>query len=258
MLLALDIGNSSIHIGLFSGTVLQGRLKIPTHPLRNAHEYRDVIGAFLAKHNVEKPLRGIIISSVVAELQDVLNHIAKGLSAREPVNVSASLNTGLHFFVEKPDELGADRVANAVAARDIFGEPALVVDFGTATTLSAIKDGGFVGGAIFPGVVPMVESLSRTTSKLPRLDVNLLASRQSPLAATGKDTTKCIISGIIYGTVGGAERLIREMERELGCAFKVVITGGNAAFLSGFIQQDFSLEPDLTLHGLRLIFERNA
>jgi type III pantothenate kinase len=258
MLLAIDAGNTSIHIGLFSDAVLLDRLKIPTRPLRTVPEYRDVIEAFLAKQSAEKPLRGVILSSVVTELQGILNLTVKGLSAHEPWNVSVSLNTGLRFVVESPDELGADRVANAVAARDIFGEPVLVVDFGTATTLSVIKDDTFAGGAILPGIEPMATSLHGNTSKLPLLDVNLLTDRHLPPAAVGKDTTKCIVSGIIYGTIGGVERLIAEMERELGCAFKVVLTGGNANLLSSFMRRDFFLEPDLTLHGLRLIFERNA
>jgi type III pantothenate kinase len=257
MLLAIDAGNTSIHIGLFADAILQDSLKIPTRPLRTTLDYRAVIEAFLAKQAAEKPLRGVIISSVVSELQDVLNNAVRGLSAHEPWNVSAALDTGLRFVVERPYELGADRVANAVAARDIFGEPALVVDFGTATTLSVVKDDRFVGGAILPGIAPMADSLHRNTSKLPHVDVNLLTSRL-PLVAIGKNTTKCIVSGIIYGTVGGVERLIAEMEREQGCTFKVVLTGGNSDLLSSFIQRDFFLEPDLTLHGLRLIFERNA
>lgn len=261
MLLAIDIGNSSINIGLFDGSDIIGKLTLHTYPIRTVQAYRSEIKDFFSKKTGKsiQPHVGAIISSVVPELTDILNNSLKGLSRKEPLRFDASLDTGLTLDVEKPGEIGTDRIANAVAAREIVAPSALVVDFGTATTISAVKDSVFIGGTILPGIGLMADALYRGTSRLPLVDITSeMSSLDSSIPAAGKNTIKCIISGIIYGTAGAVERLITEIETNEGCNFKVVITGGYSSLIARFLKRDSYLEPDLTLYGLRLLFERNA
>lgn len=256
MLLAIDIGNSSINTGLFSGTVLIGDFKIPTDQVKNCAFLRTKIKDFLADNCPETQPAGIIISSVVSALTDIVREAVKGLSCREAILLTPFMNTGLAFDVMSPSEIGSDRLANVVAAKEAFGQPALVVDFGTATTLSAVREDTFIGGAILPGLKLMGEALHGGTSKLPYADMSSV--HESALAATGKDTMHCIFSGIIYGSAGAVERLIAEMEREAGIVFNVVLTGGNSGIMTHFLKKGFHIEPALTLNGLRIIYERNV
>jgi len=256
MLLAIDIGNSSINIGFFESAALLKTLKIPTHPTRPDSVYKDKILDFLTKNRMEVAFGGAIISSVVPSLTKNVRNAAKGLGVRNPLVVGPSLHTGLNFHVEKPEEIGSDRIANMVAASELFGPSVIVVDFGTATTISALKKRIFLGGAILPGIGLMSSSLKKGTAKLPRVDA---ASGYGPMPfqSMGKNTTMCILSGIIYGTAGAVEKLICQMEEEEACKFKVVITGGNSLMMRSFLAGDFSLDPDLTLKGLRFIYTRN-
>lgn len=257
MLLAIDIGNSSINIGILLKTEIMGKLKLPSHPIKASNYYINKIKTFLSKNSVEIPLRGVIISSVVPELTGVLSTSAKGLSEGRPMVLDASLKTGLKLDVRSPDEIGTDRISNAVAAREIFGSPVLVADFGTATTISAVKGRRFVGGAILPGLRLMGDALGRGTARLPYVDMKSGIARPR-VPAVGKNTTMCIMSGILYGVAGAAERLIEEMEKEEKCRFTVVITGGHCGVMTHFLRREHYSDPDLTIKGLNLIYERNA
>lgn len=255
MILAVDIGNSSINMGIFRGVDLLRKLKITARPRRKGQDYKRRIGQFLSESGIALPPDGIILSSVVPELTGILSSAVRGLSIGEPIIVTTSLKTGISFDVECPEEIGSDRVANLVAALEIFGSPVLVVDFGTATTISAARDGKYMGGAILPGLRLMSGALHRGTSKLPPVELPPEVREARP-AALGKDTAACIISGIIYGTAGGVERLISEIETEYG-AFRVVTTGGYSGIMTPFLGKACFPDPDLTLKGLRLIYERN-
>ncbi|HET6514486.1 MAG TPA: type III pantothenate kinase [Thermodesulfovibrionales bacterium] len=258
MLLAIDIGNSTISAGLFSGALLRRRLKMPSHPRRDAEEYRKEIERFLASEAGGRELSGIVVSSVVPGLEEVLSHAITGMSVREPFIVGPSLDTGLGFDVEETGQVGPDRIVNAMAAREKYGDPVLAIDFGTATTISAVRNGKFIGGAILPGVGLMSEVLHTSTSRLPQVDIGAaVISLNRRLPAVGKGTTKCIVSGIIYGMAGAVDRLIHEIERE-ECPFIVVITGGYAALMAPFLERNVLFDQDLTLQGLRLIYERNT
>lgn len=256
MLLAIDIGNSSVSIGLFSGDSLTGCLKIAARPAKPIDFYSKKINNLLSERHVEKPLDGVIISSVVSELTGLLKDSVNVLSSKEPVTVNASLLSGLNFDIQAPEEVGSDRIANVIAAMHIYGAPVLVVDFGTATTLSAARDKSFIGGAILPGLELMGKSLQRGTSRLPYVDINCLRDQEYRTQAVGKDTNKGIISGIIYGTAGGVERTIEEMEKEEKCRFKVAITGGYSGIMTRYLRREHSVDPDLTLKGLNLIHKR--
>jgi len=257
MLLAIDIGNSSINIGFFEGADLLKTLKIPAHPKRHDDVCKDKILNFLSKSHMEIALGGAIISSVVPDLTEKVYDAVRNLGAGRAIVVSTLLNTGLAYNVEKPEEIGSDRIANMVAAGEIFGSPVIVVDFGTATTISALKYMEFLGGAILPGIALMTSSLKKGTAKLPLVNT-FSKNPEISLCAMGKNTTMNILSGIIYGTAGAVERLIWEMEQGESCRFKVVITGGNSLIMRSFLSRKISVDPDLTLKGLRFIYERNV
>jgi len=263
MLLAVDIGNSFVTIGFFSGSFLSGKLKIPVRPKKSPRAYRSEIRKFLLPFQPStqrpEPFTGVILSSVVPDLTSVLLEAVSKLSTGDPLTVRASLNTGLGFDVARPVDIGTDRIANAVAATELLGHPVIAVDFGSATTLTAVKNGAIIGGAILPGMSLLAQVLHDGTAQLPALDISLYrTSREGRPRAVGKDTPRCMVSGIIYGTAGAVEMLVSEMEREEDCNFGIVITGGYAGMMASFLRRGCSVEPDLTLNGLRLIYERNT
>jgi type III pantothenate kinase len=259
MLLAIDIGNSSVAMGIFSATVLAGKLSIPTWSTGDAGLYRGAIDAFLSQEKAEKRLGGVIISSVVPELTAAVVDSIRGFSSREPLVVTSSMDTGLVFDVQRPAEIGTDRIANVVAAMHAFGGPVAVIDFGTATTVSVVRDRRFLGGAILPGIRLMGEALHRGTARLPAIDFSeKTTGLAASAAALGKSTTASMISGMIYGTAGAVDRIIRGIETEEGCRFGALATGGFASVVMPYMERECSLDPDLTLKGLRMIYERNA
>jgi type III pantothenate kinase len=257
MLLAVDIGNSSINMGIFAKKVLMAKVKVSSQPGKPSNLYRNNVKAFLKKNSIEMPLEGVIISSVVKELTGIFNNSLKDLSHGKPMIVDASLKTGLVFDVEKPEEIGSDRISNVVAAMEMFGSPVAVIDFGTATTVSAVKGRRFIGGSILPGIELMGEALHTGTSRLPRINMRDMGEGFRA-RAVGKDTAKCIISGVLYGTAGAVKRILEEMEKEEDCRFKTVTTGGHSAVMDHFLKRKHYMDSDLTLKGLRSIYERNV
>jgi type III pantothenate kinase len=259
MLLVVDVGNSSITTGAFAGDRLLFRSHVATREPFDADRYRHEIRTLMSRGGNEGTIDGAIISSVVPELTDTLTRSVKEMGVRDPLIVAPSLNTGLTYDIERPEDLGSDRIANAVAALDAVGSPAAAVDFGTATTISAVKDSCFLGGAILPGVRLMGEVLHQATAKLPAVDLAAeTGGTAPPVAALGQSTTRCIISGMIYGTAGAVERILRGIEAEKGFRFNVVATGGHASSVMRYMERNCLLDPDLTLKGLRLIYERNV
>lgn len=252
MLIAIDIGNSSINIGFFTelGLVVQ---KIDTQPLLSPSEYLALLNRFKKEKNIDKTPEGIIISSVVPGHTGIVRKALKGLVSVEPLMVSCKIKTGLKFNVTKPEELGSDRIANVAAACELYKGPVAVVDFGTATTISvAGKDANYIGGAIMPGIRLMNESLAKGTSELS------VVSLTPPRSALGINTTECIQSGLFYGVAGATERLLLEMEKEVGFRLKIVLTGGYGGMISKFLKRKHDLRPYLTIEGLRAIYNRNT
>jgi type III pantothenate kinase len=254
MLLAIDIGNSSINIGCFSGEGLVVQ-KISTHPLKAAAEYRLILNDFLSQNHIEKKLFSCIISSVVQGHTMALAEALEGLSdeaSPDVLIVSHEMNSGLKYKINRPWELGADRIAGAVGAWEIYNAPVAVVDCGTATTITVVDgDSNIIGGSIMPGIGLMNDTLGKGTSKLNSIALG------PPESALGKDTEGCIRSGLFYGTAGAVERVLSEIEGETGCRFNVVITGGHGAMLSGFVVRPHELNPHLTLEGLKILYEKN-
>jgi type III pantothenate kinase len=252
MVIAVDIGNSSINIGFFteSGLFVQ---KIATWPLMSPPEYLPLFNGHKKEKNIDKTPEGVVISSVVSSHTEVLRETIKKLIPIEPLMVSCKIKTGLKFNIPNPEELGSDRIANAVAAYDLYKGPVAVVDFGTATTISVVgKDANYIGGTIMPGIGVMNESLAKGTSKLSEVTLS------PPESALGIDTDRCIQSGLFYGTAGATERLLREIEKEIGFRLKVVLTGGYGGMISKFLSRKFDLRPHLTLEGLKTIYMRNT
>lgn len=250
-LLAIDIGNSSINIGIFTPELVLSRLL--THPLQSPSWYRDALGEILRKKGMDKAPGGVVISSVVPGHTEALVAGARMLSGREPLVVDPGLNTGLSFEIKSPEELGSDRIASSVAAMELYGPPVAVLDFGTATTVSFVGKGRvFKGGAILPGLELMGRCLSEGTAKLPGV------APGAPVSALGKDTASNILSGIVYGTAGAVERIIAEVEELGGEDYRVAATGGYVGLVLPHLRRAVALEPALTLMGLKFIFERNG
>ena len=252
MFIALDIGNSSINIGFYtsSGFFVQ---RINTYPVMSPLKYRALMKELIEGKKINELPEGIIISSVVPSHTEVLIKAVRGIADVEPVIASWKLKTGLTFNIPAPEELGSDRIANAVAAYNLYKCPVAAVDFGTATTISVVgQKADYLGGAIIPGLRLMNESLAKGTYRLH--EVHIIPS--GPALGTG--TIRCIQSGLLYGTAGAVERLLKEIEKETGFNFKVVVTGGYSALISKFMIRKHDLQPHLTLEGLKILHMRNA
>ena len=224
-----------------------------THPLLSLARYSALIQDFLREKNIDKIPEGIIISSVVPGHAEALRKTLKRLFSVEPLIVDHTSKTGIRLDIPKPEELGSDRIVNAVAAEELYKCPVAVIDCGTATTISVVgKDANYIGGAILPGIRLMNESLAQGTSRLSEVQIS------PPLAALGVDTSACIRSGLFYGTAGAVERILSDIEGETGLRLKIVMTGGNSRYISKFMHRKHKVVPHLSLEGLRIIFTRNA
>ncbi len=253
MLIATDIGNSSITIGYFleTGLVVQ---RIPTHPLQRAKEYRFLMRSFMDEKNIAKSACSGIISSVVPGHTEVLREALEGLSeeGKAAFLIVDCTMSGIGFRIPFPEQLGTDRIANAAAAFSIFRRPAAVIDFGSTTTITVVDSQGcYVGGSIMPGIGLMNESLGTMTSKLKKVEL------QEPESALGRDTTGCILTGLLIGTAGAVERIIEEIEAETGLTFSTILTGGYSFLIGNSIRRPYLLKPDLTLEGLKILYEKN-
>jgi len=252
MFIAIDIGNSSINIGFFTKSDLFVQ-RIDTKPLMSPAEYSELLDRSLGEKNIDKSTSGSIISSVVPSYTSIWREALKGFTSVDPLVVSYKMKTGLTFIIPNPEQLGSDRIANAVAAHELYKCPVASVDFGTATTISITGKGGtYIGGAIMPGMQLMNDSLAQETATLP--DVSLIP----PESALGVDTTRCIQSGLFYGTAGAIEKILNETEKAVGLKLKVVVTGGYGEIVHKFLKRKHSLRPHLTLEGLKILYVRNT
>lgn len=257
-LLSIDIGNSTIGLGLFAEPIKNDRLlikKIPSHPLKSVKTYRKIISDFIKQDAPfslsPSPLSSfdVILSSVVPSLERPVIAAIKDLFGKRPLVVTHRLKTGVSLDIMEPAGIGNDRIANAVAGIHYSKNPVAVIDFGTATTITVVgRQQNLIGGAILPGLELMKKALYSETAKLPLIDLN------RPLMALGKDTSSAITSGIIIGTVGAIDALIKAIEKEIGVKLKLLITGGHAKLMSPLIKKEHLLIPDLTFKGLRSIY----
>lgn len=257
MLLAIDVGNTNIKLGLYDGDhrVLVWRIATERHRLTD--DYAVVIRNLFALHGYDMNIvRGCAISCVVPALNDVFVELARHYLNVEPVVIGPGVKTGMRLLIDTPRELGADRVAHAVAAFRSYGGPVIVVELGTATVFDVVSaEGDYIGGAIAPGMAVSAEALSNVAAKL--YQVALVR----PARVIGKNTVHYMQSGIVYGYAGLVEGLIRRMWTELGTRTQVVATGGIAPIVIEALAGDQPvidhMEPHLVLKGLRLIYEMN-
>jgi type III pantothenate kinase len=246
MLLAIDIGNSTVKFGIFDREKLIGRFSIPT--IRNQTEV-EIKNSVREKLNY--PLDSAIVSSVVPELDETFRKFIENRFNIKPLFVSHNITFGLKIKYNPPEKLGIDRAVAAFAAREKYEKPVIVCDFGTATTIDVVnRKGEFIGGIIAPGISTMAESLFRQTSKLPKVEI------VKPLKVVGDSTVSTIQSGIYFGYIGLVEGILHRMFEELREKPKVVATGGFASIIAETIEIIEIVDENLMLEGLRMIHEK--
>jgi type III pantothenate kinase len=253
MLLTLDVGNTNVTLGVFAGKELRAQWRFATDLEKLADEYGVLISNLLRHENLtEADVDEAVLACVVPDLEPTFEQVCKRYFKVEPLHVTAGVRTGLRILYDTPREVGADRVADAVAAIHLYGPPCIVVDLGTATVFDAItREGDYLGGAIAPGLGIAAEALYRRAAKLYRVELH------RPNAAIGRNTITAIQSGMVFGYVGLIEGIVNRMKEELGGEAKVIGTGGYAEIIGRETSVIDHINPQLTLEGLRLIHELN-
>jgi type III pantothenate kinase len=268
VLLAIDVGNTQTVIGLFGvddddetradpGTGAERDLldhwRIATNVDRTSDELALLVQEFLGFHgfSFDEDVDGVALCSSVPSITAAVREMSRRYFGLEAIVVEPGVKTGMSILYENPKEVGADRIADAVAAYDLYGGPTIVVDFGTATTLEAISGNGeYLGGAILPGVDISLEALFSRAAALRKVEL------VEPRSVIGKNTIESIQSGALYGFAAQVDGIAARIMDEIGDA-TVVATGGLAAVIAPYSKAITEHEPWLTLHGLRLIFEKN-
>lgn len=253
MLLAIDIGNTSITLGVYQGEKLGPHWRISTNHHRMPDEYGLQINNLLKHNDVEiDKISGICLASVVPPLTGTFLQVCREYLNKDPLVVDAGIKTGVKILYEPPRSVGADRIVDAAAVQHLYGGPACVVDFGTGTTFNAIsEEGDYLGGAIAPGMGIAAEALFERAAKLPPVDLN------TPPSVIGKNTPHAMQSGLIFGYVGLVEGMVTRFKKELGAQMKVIATGGYTEIIARETQMIDIIAPSLTLDGLRIIWDMN-
>jgi type III pantothenate kinase len=254
MLLAVDIGNTNTVLGAWSSGVLVAHWRIATEHRRMPDEYAVLLSSLFQIDQVPvSEVDGAIICGVVPSVQEALRLAIKSFWGLDAVLVSADMDLGMEILYSPPEAVGADRIANAVAAVEKYSAPAIVVDFGTATTIDAISsEGAYVGGSIAPGLQISVDALYARTARLRPVPLD------APTCPIGTDTTSSLQSGIIYGYAGLVDGLVRRFQDVLGMNATVIGTGGLAPVVVPHARTVDQVDLDLTLLGLRLLYDRNT
>ncbi|MGH9488352.1 MAG: type III pantothenate kinase [Terriglobales bacterium] len=253
MLLALDIGNSNTVIGLFAGVRLQASWRLTTARHQTADEFALALGGLLSTHALApERITGAIVASVVPPLDAMVRTALRRQFQLEPLFVGPGLKTGMAVHYDSPADVGADRIANAVAGFAAHGGPLIIVDFGTATTLDVVSaKGEYCGGVICPGLAISAEALFARTARLQRVEI------RDPGRLIGSTTVGSIQSGLYYGYLSLVDGLIERLRAELGPETKAIATGGLAPLIISGSRHLHACEETLTLDGLRLLWERN-
>ncbi len=253
MLLTIDIGNTNLTIGLYEGDSLHHHWRLATDHARMPDEYGlQLLGLLTHAGQSVASLTGVSLASVVPSLTGRVVQACQEYLKQEPFVVDTGIKTGIRIRYDDPKAVGADRVCDAVAVRQLYGGPACIIDFGTATTFNALtKDGDYLGGAITAGINLAAEALFTHAAKLPRLDL------QRPPNVIGRNTVHAMQSGLLFGYVSMVEGMVERFRRELGPQMKVIATGGLAEIVSRETEMIDILAPWLTLDGLRMLWQLN-
>ena len=254
MLLAIDIGNTNITLGVFQGDELTFTWRLATDARRMPDEYGLVIVDLLAlKELPPNGIDAIVLCSVVPPLTQVFEEMCRSYFSHQPLVVGTGVRTGIKILYDNPRDVGADRIVDATAAYRLYGGPVIVVDFGTATVLDAVSaNAEYLGGAIAPGLTMGAEALVANTSILRRVELVV------PTSPIGKNTPSALQAGLVFGQVDMVEGMVKRFKQELGKEAKVIATGGLAPLIASQTTVFDTVNQELTLLGLRMIYEMNT
>jgi len=254
MLLAVDVGNTQTHFGVFDGETLLEHWRFATVRQSTADELGAALSNLLELRGYAfKNLDASIVSSTVPALEPEWTSVASRYLGHEMIAVGPGTKTGMAIRYDNPREIGADRLVNAVAVRKRFGGPGICVDFGTATTFDVVnREGEYVGGALMTGIEISLEALSERGARLPKIDL------APPRSVIGRNTIDAIRSGVVYGYAGAIDAILRRLYDEIGVRADVIATGGLARLVVPFTEELEEVDDLLTLTGLRLLNEMNG
>lgn len=255
MLLTIDIGNTNIHFGVLRGDTMCCSWRARTIRNKMSDEYAVLLRSFFEEHHLTlEDVTAVVMASVVPDLTGTFIELSERYLKQRPLNVNHELDTGVAIKIDNPRELGPDRLVNAVAAQELYGTPAIVIDFGTATTFDVIDlNGDYIGGAIAPGIGLAHDALVERTARLLSVDL------EPPPTAIGRNTIQAMQSGLFLGYCSMIDGMVARLKAELGDAHKVHVigTGGLAAHFAENTESIEAIAPNLTLDGMRLIWERS-
>ncbi|NDL67208.1 type III pantothenate kinase [Anaerotalea alkaliphila] len=254
MLLVVDIGNTNITLGVYQGSRLAGNFRMTTKENRTSDEYGVTIMAMLQARGVDKTqIKDVIISSVVPNIMYSFTNGIRKYFDKEPMIVGPGIKTGISIHTDNPREVGADRIVDAVGAYYEYGGPAMVIDFGTATTYDVVSgDGVFEVGITSPGIKISANALWEQAAKLPEIEI------RKPESILAKNTVTSMQAGLVYGYIGQVEYIVRKVKEEMEREMKVIATGGLARIIVGETDAIDIYDVDLTFKGLRHIYLRNC
>jgi type III pantothenate kinase len=252
MLLAVDVGNTNVKLGVYDDRRLVASWRLTTRREQTADEYGVFTHTMLRSHGLEPPqVKDVAVSSTVPAVQRTIEEMATRYFGLSPFVVDPGVNVTLPMRVDYPREVGPDRVVKVLAAVELYGPPLIVIDFGTATTFECVSpQGEFIGGAIAPGIATSAEALTARAARLFRVDLT------RPPSAIGRNTVTNIQSGIVYGYAGLVDGLVARMRAEMEGAPRVVATGGLVGLMDGLARAIDVVNPHLTLEGLRIACAR--
>ncbi|MGZ4033118.1 MAG: type III pantothenate kinase, partial [Tumebacillaceae bacterium] len=249
----LDVGNTNITLGVYKEKELLEHWRLATVRERTEDEMGILIKNMFADRGIDpKDIQGIAISSVVPPLMFALEKMSVKYFGLKPIVVGPGVKTGLNIKYENPREVGADRIVNAVAALEKYGGPMIIVDFGTATTFCVLNErGDYMGGVVAPGIAISTEALYMRAAKLPRIEIT------RPASVVGRNTISSMQSGVLYGFTGQVDGIVSRIKKEYNLPFKVIATGGLSSMIASESYEIDIKDDNLTLDGLRIIWDLN-
>lgn len=255
MLLVIDVGNTNLTFGVFKKDSLNCSFRMTTAVTRTSDEFGVFILDMLSVQDIDEgEIKDVMIASVVPQIMHSLTNGVRKYLKKEPMIVGIGTKTGIRIAMSNPSEMGADRIVDAVGGLDLYGGPVIVVDFGTATTYDLIgADGSFIAGITSPGLKLSAHALWKGTAKLPEIEI------EKPDSILAKNTVTSMQAGLVYGTIGQTEYIIKKIKEESGLSdIKVVATGGMGRLISESTSSIDIYDPKLTLKGIRLIYEKTV